>query len=123
VCVELAKEQRQLSWELAGNGSARARGLVSNAAVWRRCGISRLGILAANFRFLGNEGSTQPPFPRQLKPLATMASVAVQRLTYAHNSYSETALTDIALDLPPGSRTLLVGANGGEHNACPRTVA
>lgn len=40
--------------------------------------------------------------------------VAVAALTYAHAPDAPPSLSHINLDLPPGSRTLLVGANGGK---------
>ena len=52
-----------------------------------------------------------------------MAAIHVDRLTFAHHN-QEPALEDVALHLPPGSRTILVGANGGkprrsnEHASC-----
>ena len=39
--------------------------------------------------------------------------IAVQDLTFQHNSAPEPALKDINLFLPKGSRTVLIGANGG----------
>lgn len=42
-----------------------------------------------------------------------MAAIDVKGLTYAHERTFEPALNDIVLSLPPGSRTLLIGANGG----------
>lgn len=43
--------------------------------------------------------------------------IDVKALTYNHLSYSNNAtpaLVDLALGLPKGSRTLLIGANGGK---------
>ncbi|KAJ7591064.1 P-loop containing nucleoside triphosphate hydrolase protein [Mycena floridula] len=40
------------------------------------------------------------------------ATIVVKSLTYSHIANSEPALKDINLNLPPGSRTILVGANG-----------
>lgn len=39
--------------------------------------------------------------------------IAVEGLTFQHNSAPEPALKDINLFLPKGSRTVLIGANGG----------
>jgi hypothetical protein len=44
-------------------------------------------------------------------------AIEVKGLTYKHNSYSDKtppALVDLSLSLPKGSRTLLIGANGGK---------
>jgi CCR4-NOT complex subunit CAF16 len=41
-------------------------------------------------------------------------SVFVANLTYHHNPLLPPALVDINLSLPAGSRTILVGANGGQ---------
>ena len=41
-------------------------------------------------------------------------AISIVNLTYAHNSFSPPALIDINLSLPAGSRTILVGANGGQ---------
>lgn len=40
-------------------------------------------------------------------------AVSVSSLTYSHNPPSPPALLDIDLHLPRGSRTIIVGANGG----------
>jgi len=40
-------------------------------------------------------------------------AISVSRLTYSHLSSDQPSLVDINLHLPPGSRTILVGANGG----------
>ncbi len=42
-------------------------------------------------------------------------TIAVNALTYSYTSQSDPILKDIALSLPQGSRTILVGANGGSH--------
>ncbi|KIJ20081.1 hypothetical protein PAXINDRAFT_166234 [Paxillus involutus ATCC 200175] len=39
-------------------------------------------------------------------------TIAVDGLTYHHDSNSSPSLSDISLHLPPGSRTIIVGANG-----------
>lgn len=41
------------------------------------------------------------------------AAISVNGLTYTHNSLSPPSLVDISLTLPKGSRTILIGANGG----------
>lgn len=45
-----------------------------------------------------------------------MAAISVSNLTYAYNSFSPPSLVDINIALPPGSRTILIGANGGLHS-------
>lgn len=39
--------------------------------------------------------------------------IYAKNLTYKHNPNVEASLIDISFDLPKGSRTILVGANGG----------
>ncbi|KAJ7638792.1 P-loop containing nucleoside triphosphate hydrolase protein [Roridomyces roridus] len=39
-------------------------------------------------------------------------AVAIRSLSYAHSAVTDPALNNISLDLPPGSRTVIVGANG-----------
>jgi hypothetical protein len=41
------------------------------------------------------------------------AVIAVDRLTYHHGDEPEPSLRDVAIHLPRGSRTVLIGANGG----------
>lgn len=41
------------------------------------------------------------------------SEIAIDNLTFQHNSAFEPALKEINLFLPKGSRTILVGANGG----------
>jgi CCR4-NOT complex subunit CAF16 len=50
--------------------------------------------------------------------MAGAAEVFVQNLTYSHDRFAPPALSDINISLPKGSRTLLIGANGGGHFAC-----
>jgi len=45
-------------------------------------------------------------------------SISVVNLTYYHKSSVLPALVDINLSLPPGSRTILIGANGGQAMPC-----
>ena len=40
-------------------------------------------------------------------------AISVSNLTYHHNTLSAPSLFNVNLALPPGSRTLLIGANGG----------
>ncbi|KAF8231910.1 hypothetical protein L208DRAFT_39103 [Tricholoma matsutake] len=40
-------------------------------------------------------------------------AVSVSNLTYSHSTAAQPSLLDINLHLPQGSRTILVGANGG----------
>lgn len=45
-----------------------------------------------------------------------MAAIRVQNLTYFHGIRSqEPSLKNVNISLQPGTRTLLVGANGGQH--------
>ena len=45
---------------------------------------------------------------------SVMASmISAKHLTFSYNSFSPPCLVDLNLDLAPGSRTILVGANGG----------
>ncbi|KAI0320210.1 P-loop containing nucleoside triphosphate hydrolase protein [Amylostereum chailletii] len=48
--------------------------------------------------------------------------IEVQNLTYAHNGTSSASLKDVSLHLPKGSRTILVGANGGTPMAGKSTL-
>jgi len=43
----------------------------------------------------------------------TSTVISATNLTYSYNSFSPPSLVDINLSLPRGSRTILVGANGG----------
>lgn len=47
-----------------------------------------------------------------------IAEITVQNLTYHHDPSGPASLTYINFDLPKGSRTLLIGANGGLHFTC-----
>lgn len=40
-------------------------------------------------------------------------AISVSNLTYSHTPTAPPALRDISLHLPPGSRTIICGANGG----------
>lgn len=42
-------------------------------------------------------------------------AVSISNLTYSHSTGDQPSLLDINLHLPQGSRTILVGANGGWH--------
>lgn len=42
-------------------------------------------------------------------------AIAVDGLTYNHGTNDLPSLSDISLHLPPGSRTIIVGANGGMY--------
>lgn len=44
----------------------------------------------------------------------TELAISVSQLTYLHNRDSPPSLEDVSIHLPPGSRTILVGANGGQ---------
>ena len=40
--------------------------------------------------------------------------ISINGLTYTHREGSSPSLADVTIHLPKGSRTILVGANGGE---------
>ena len=44
---------------------------------------------------------------------ATELAIDVANLSFAHRKDVEQSLVNLALKLPTGSRTLLIGANGG----------
>lgn len=50
--------------------------------------------------------------------------IDIERLTYNHTPSAPPSLTDVSIKLPKGSRTILVGANGGEFTFlfCQRTL-
>ncbi|KAK2466193.1 hypothetical protein APHAL10511_001835 [Amanita phalloides] len=52
-----------------------------------------------------------------------MLAVSVSALTYAHDRACPPTLVDIALALPPASRTLLVGANGAGKSTLLQILA
>ena len=41
------------------------------------------------------------------------STIHIQNLTFNHRNDNQPALSNVNLSLPPGSRTLLIGANGG----------
>jgi len=49
-----------------------------------------------------------PPAP----PAPQASAVRVERLTFTYPLASEPTVRELSLDLPPGSRCLLIGANG-----------
>lgn len=54
--------------------------------------------------------------------ITTMAdseyTVAVEKLTYFHNAETIPSLSDVSIHLSRGSRTVLIGANGGSAHCC-----
>ena len=48
--------------------------------------------------------------------MAGNTEILVQNLTYSHDPSAPASLSDINISLPKGSRTLLIGANGGVHS-------
>jgi CCR4-NOT complex subunit CAF16 len=48
--------------------------------------------------------------------MAGNTEIFVQNLTYFHDPSGPPSLSDINISLPKGSRTLLIGANGGVHS-------
>jgi hypothetical protein len=65
--------------------------------------------LAANY----SPASLAVPGP----PSTNMEAVSVSNLTYSHTTADPPSLLDINIHLPRGSRTILVGANGGRLEA------
>lgn len=61
----------------------------------------------------------------QLGPVVphAMHAISVTNLSYSHNSFSPPALQDITLHLPPGSRTILIGANGAGKSTLLQLLA
>lgn len=47
--------------------------------------------------------------------MAGNAEIFIQNLTYFHDPSGPPSLRDVNISLPKGSRTLLIGANGGVH--------
>jgi energy-coupling factor transporter ATP-binding protein EcfA2 len=47
--------------------------------------------------------------------MAGNTEISVQNLTYFHDPSGPPSLSNINISLPKGSRTLLIGANGGVH--------
>ncbi|EPQ59217.1 P-loop containing nucleoside triphosphate hydrolase protein [Gloeophyllum trabeum ATCC 11539] len=52
-----------------------------------------------------------------------MSAISVKNLTYSHKPGISPSLTDIDLDLPPGSRTILIGANGAGKSTLLQILA
>ncbi|CAA7259739.1 unnamed protein product [Cyclocybe aegerita] len=52
-----------------------------------------------------------------------MSSIAVANLTYCHNLFSPPSLVDVDIALPPGSRTILIGANGAGKSTLLQLLA
>ncbi|KAF9481957.1 P-loop containing nucleoside triphosphate hydrolase protein [Pholiota conissans] len=52
-----------------------------------------------------------------------MSSISIANLTYAYNAFSSPSLVDINIDLPKGSRTILVGANGAGKSTLLQLLA
>ncbi len=50
------------------------------------------------------------------RPMAGSTEISVQNLTYSHGPSVPASLSNINIALPKGSRTLLIGANGGVHS-------
>jgi len=48
--------------------------------------------------------------------MTTHSVICVSGLTYSYTAFSPPSLIDLSFDLPPGSRTILIGANGGLRN-------
>ena len=51
--------------------------------------------------------------------MAGNTEIFIRNLTYFHDPSRPPSLSDINISLPKGSRTLLIGANGGVHSAFP----
>ncbi|KAJ9651935.1 CCR4-NOT regulatory complex component [Neophaeococcomyces mojaviensis] len=54
---------------------------------------------------------------------STPPAIHVANLTYTFSNTSQPGLTDVSLSLPPGSRTLLVGANGAGKTTLLRLLS
>ncbi|PPQ84257.1 hypothetical protein CVT25_011904 [Psilocybe cyanescens] len=50
-------------------------------------------------------------------------AIAASNLTYSYNNFSPPSLTDVNIALPPGSRTILVGANGAGKSTLLQLLA
>ncbi len=60
--------------------------------------------------------------------METSPAISVKKLTYEHRSayddrVSEPALVDVDLELPKGSRTILIGANGAGKSTLLQLLA
>ncbi|KAF8897509.1 P-loop containing nucleoside triphosphate hydrolase protein [Infundibulicybe gibba] len=52
-----------------------------------------------------------------------MLAISSSNLTYSHNSFSPPSLVNVNLQLPPGSRTIIVGANGAGKSTLLQILA
>jgi len=50
---------------------------------------------------------------KRTKVVFSAMTIAIHGLTYSHDTSDQPSLSDISLQLPSGSRTIIVGANGG----------
>ena len=48
--------------------------------------------------------------------------ISIDNLTYSHTPGSAPSLSNVNIHLPKGSRTILVGANGGTSRICSQTL-
>ncbi|PPQ73548.1 hypothetical protein CVT26_010358 [Gymnopilus dilepis] len=55
--------------------------------------------------------------------MALVPAISAANLTYSYNSFSPPSLIDINLHLPPGSRTILIGANGAGKSTLLQILA
>jgi ABC-type multidrug transport system fused ATPase/permease subunit len=49
--------------------------------------------------------------------MADSPEIFVRNLTFSHSPAAPPSLSDVNITLPKGSRTLLIGANGGVHSS------
>ncbi|KAI9508675.1 P-loop containing nucleoside triphosphate hydrolase protein [Russula earlei] len=55
--------------------------------------------------------------------MASVSEILVQNLTYHHDPSAPASLSDINIDLPKGSRTILIGANGAGKSTLLQILA
>ncbi|KAF8974754.1 P-loop containing nucleoside triphosphate hydrolase protein [Flammula alnicola] len=52
-----------------------------------------------------------------------MSVISVSNLTFSYNAFSPPSLVNVNIDLPPGSRTILIGANGAGKSTLLQLLA
>ncbi|KAF8913875.1 P-loop containing nucleoside triphosphate hydrolase protein [Gymnopilus junonius] len=55
--------------------------------------------------------------------MSALPAISAAHLTYSYNSFSPPSLVDVNLSLPPGSRTILIGANGAGKSTLLQILA
>jgi len=113
------------SWseaQLQGSGSGQSLGPMQGSCTARRRGmicIEKNKNKGATGRKNGERWETLRQItnsPANQSP-TIMLAVSVVGLTYSHSPLTPPSLLDVVLALPSGSRTLLIGANGGLSSA------